>query len=146
MTFVKALKCRECGRTYKKEAIYVCEFCFGSLEVDYDYDGIKEKISRELIESRPQNMWRYAELLPLDKPHTAGYVTGYTPLIPAENLAKRLGMKKVWIKNDAVCHPTLSFKDRVVGVALSKARELGFDTVACASTGTNPKGSTPRVG
>jgi threonine synthase len=135
MGFVKGLKCRECGREYSVDPIYVCEFCFGPLEVVYDYDGIRSVISKEVIESRPKNLWRYKELLPIDGEPTSGLTSGFTPLIKAEKLGKYLGMKDLYIKDDTVTHPTLSFKDRVVAVALSKAREFGFDTVACASTG-----------
>ncbi len=135
MSFVKGLKCRECGREYPKRAVYVCEFCFGSLEVDYDYPKIKAHLTKEIISSRPDNLWRYKELLPLDSEPTVGLNSGFTPLIRAENLARVFKVKELYIKDDSVCHPTLSFKDRVVAVALSKAREFGFDTVACASTG-----------
>ncbi|MEK6608841.1 MAG: threonine synthase [Myxococcota bacterium] len=134
-TFATGLKCRECGRAYAKEPIHVCEFCFGPLEVVYDYGGIRRAISREVIERRAPNMWRYRELLPLDGPPTVGADVGMTPLVRADRLASRLGVRECWVKNDAVCHPTLSFKDRVVAVALSKAREFGYDVVACASTG-----------
>ena len=135
MSYVKGLKCRECHRLYPVEALYVCEFCFGSLEVDYDYDKIKSVISREMIEKGPKSIWRYRELLPIDKNPTVGFHSGFTPLFKADNLARKLGMKELWVKDDSVCHPTLSFKDRVVAVALTKAKELGFKTVACASTG-----------
>jgi threonine synthase len=135
MGFVKGLKCRECEREYAVEPIYVCEFCFGPLEVLYDYDGITEALTREKIESRPQNLWRYIELLPIDGEPTSGLHSGYTPLVRADKLARHLGMRELYIKDDTVTHPTLSFKDRVVAVALSKAKEFGFDTVACASTG-----------
>ena len=135
MSYVKGLKCRECHRLYPVEAVYVCEFCFGSLEVDYDYDRIKSIISRESIEKGPKSIWRYRELLPIDKNPTVGFHAGFTPLFKADNLARELGMKDLWVKDDSVCHPTLSFKDRVVAVALTKAKELGFKTVACASTG-----------
>lgn len=135
MSYVKGLKCRECGKTYKAEAIYVCEFCFGSLEVDYDYEALKKVVTRKRIESGPSSLWRYKDLLPLDHEPTVGFHSGFTPLVRADRLAGELGVKELYIKDDSVCHPTLSFKDRVVAVALSKARELGFDTVACASTG-----------
>jgi threonine synthase len=134
-SFVLALRCRECGKDYPKTAIHVCEFCFGPLEVAYDYPGIGKALSRSVIESRPPTMWRYAELLPLDSAPTVGLQTGMTPLVRADRLARRLGVRELWVKNDAVCHPTLSFKDRVVSVAISKAIELGIGTVACASTG-----------
>lgn len=129
------LKCRECGQAYPKEAIHVCDFDFGPLEAAYDYEAIKAVISRELIESRPQSMWRYRELLPIDGEPTVGQQVGFTPLVKADRLAKALGIREVYIKNDTVNYPTLSFKDRVVSVALSRARELGFKIVACASTG-----------
>lgn len=135
MGHVNGLKCRECGREYKVAPIYVCEFCFGPLEVAYDYKGIKKALTRKKIESRPTNLWRYRELLPIDGDPQVGLNSGFTPLVKADALAKRLGMKELYIKDDTVVHPTLSFKDRVVAVALTKAREFGFDTVACASTG-----------
>jgi threonine synthase len=135
MGFVKGLKCRECGRSYPVEALYVCEFCFASLEVDYDYAAIKKVLTREHIAQGPKSLWRYKELLPVDDKPTVGFYSGFTPLVRAERLAKELGVKEIFVKDDSVCHPSLSFKDRVVSVALSKARELGFDTVACASTG-----------
>ncbi len=134
-SYVRALKCRECGQEYPIEPTHVCEFCFGPLEVAYDYDRLKGKLTRELIESRPQTMWRYKELLPIDGEPTVGVQNGYTPLVRARNLEKYLGVSELYIKNDSVCYPTLSFKDRVVSVALSKAVEFGFTTVACASTG-----------
>jgi threonine synthase len=133
--FMKALKCRECGREYPLEATHVCEFDFGPLEVAYDYDKIKKTLTKDKLSKRPHTMWRYRELLPIAEEPTVGNSVGYTPLIKADRLAKWLGVREAWIKNDAVNYPTLSFKDRVVSVALSRARELGFDTVACASTG-----------
>ncbi len=135
MSYVKGLKCKECSKEFPKEALYVCEYCFGPLEVDYDYESIKKKLTREIIESRPKNLWRYRELMPIDKDPTDGLKSGFTPLIRAKNLEKVLGVKELYIKDDSVNHPTLSFKDRVVAVALSKAKEFGFKTVACASTG-----------
>jgi len=133
--FMKALKCRECGREYPLTASHVCEFDFGPLEVVYDYERIKRSISRAVILSRNNSMWRYRELLPVAEEPTVGRQVGFTPLVKADRLAKALGIREVWIKNDTVNYPTLSFKDRVVSVALSRARELGFTTVACASTG-----------
>src|SRR6266446_3483648 len=133
--FFTSLKCRECGRHYPKEALHVCEFCFGPLEVDYDYDLIKSVLTRDKIESRPTTMWRYRELLPIEGEPTIGFQVGFTPLVKADRLAKKLGVRTLWIKNDTVNYPTLSFKDRVVSVALNRAKELGFKTVACASTG-----------
>jgi len=135
MSLVKGLKCRECSRLYPKQAIYVCEYCFGSLEVDYDYDAIKKNLSREKIAAGPKSLWRYRELLPLDGEPTVGLTSGFTPFFRAKNLAKHLGVNELYIKDDSASHLTWSFKDRVVSVALSKARELGFDTVSCASTG-----------
>ncbi len=133
--FFSNLKCRECGRLYPKEAIHICEFDFGPLEAAYDYDAIRASINREVIESRPQSMWRYRELLPIDGPPTVGLQTGFTPLVRADRLAERLGVDELYVKNDTVNYPTLSFKDRVVSVALTRAQELGFKIVACASTG-----------
>ncbi|HXG46363.1 MAG TPA: threonine synthase [Methylomirabilota bacterium] len=133
--FMKALKCRECGREYPLSATHVCEFDFGPLEVVYDYDHIKKVLTRAAIGARPQTMWRYRELLPVAGEPTVGREVGFTPLIKADRLAAALGVREAWVKNDAVNYPTLSFKDRVVSVALSRARELGFTTVACASTG-----------
>jgi threonine synthase len=133
--FMKALKCRECGREYPLEATHVCEFDFGPLEVAYDYDRIKKSLTREAVQSRPKTMWRYRELLPIAGEPTVGPLVGFTPLVRADRLAKALGIRELYVKNDAVNYPTLSFKDRVVSVALSRAKEMGFETVACASTG-----------
>ena len=135
MEKVLGLKCRECARKYPKEPLHVCEFCFGPLEVDYNYEVIKQSISRSSIEQGPASLWRYADLLPIDGEPTDGLNSGFTPLIRAKNLEDLLGVKELYIKDDTVCHPTLSFKDRVVAVALSKAKEFDFDTVSCASTG-----------
>ncbi len=129
------LKCRECGKLYPKEAIHVCDFDFGPLEAAYDYEAIGKVLTRQLIESRAHTMWRYRELLPIDGEPTVGTQVGFTPLVKADRLAKALGVRELYVKNDTVNYPTLSFKDRVVSVALSRARELGFKTVACASTG-----------
>src|SRR6266568_4868921 len=129
--FMRALKCRECGREYPLMATHVCEFDFGPLEVVYDYERIKQTLTAAAIQSRPNSMWRYRELLPVANDPTVGLQVGFTPLVKA----KRLGIRELWIKNDTVNYPSLSFKDRVVSVALSRAKELGFDTVACASTG-----------
>lgn len=133
--YTKALKCRECAHEYEKKATHVCEFCFGPLEVVYNYDEIARDLSREKIASRAKSMWRYRELLPIDGEPTVGLAVGFTPLVRADRLAQALGVSELYIKNDTVNHPTLSFKDRVVSVALSRARELGFKVVACASTG-----------
>lgn len=134
-SFMKALKCRECGREYALEATHVCEFDFGPLEVVYDYERVTAALTRGALASRPLTMWRYRELLPIAAEPTVGMQVGFTPLVRARRLGERLGLRELWIKNDAVNFPTLSFKDRVVSVALSRARELGFSTVACASTG-----------
>jgi threonine synthase len=133
--FMKALKCRECGREYPLTATHVCEFDFGPLEVAYDYKRIKKLLTRAAIQSRANSMWRYRELLPVANDPTVGLQVGFTPLVKADRLAERLGIRELYVKNDTVNYPTLSFKDRVVSVALSRSRELGFDTVACASTG-----------
>ena len=133
--YFTSLKCRECGRLYPKQAIHVCDFDFGPLEAAYDYEAIGKVLTRELIESRPQTMWRYRELLPIDGEPTVGTQVGFTPLVKSDRLAKALGVREAYVKNDTVNYPTLSFKDRVVSVALSRAQELGFKVVACASTG-----------
>ena len=133
--FFSNLKCRECGRLYKKEAVHVCEYDFGPLEADYNYEYIKHSISRSIIEARPYNLWRYRELLPIDGDPTVGLNTGFTPLIKTDRLAQALGVKELYVKNDAFNYPTLSFKDRVVSIALTRAKELDFKIVACASTG-----------
>lgn len=133
--FVTGLKCRVCGKLYPKSPINFCTDDFGPLEVAYDYDRARQVLSRDKIAKRPRTMWRYRELLPLDGEPSVGPQVGCTPLIRADRLADALGVDRLWIKNDAVNFPTLSFKDRVVAVALSKAREFGMRTVGCASTG-----------
>jgi threonine synthase len=135
MTKMKALVCRECGKEYPTKAIHVCEMCFGPLEVKYNYEEIKQNISRKKIEDGPHSMWRYIDLLPVEGTNVVGPHAGFTPMVRAKNLGAYLGLDELYIKNDTVNHPTLSFKDRVVAVALTRARELGFETVACASTG-----------
>ena len=132
---MKALVCRECGKEYPTLAIHVCEMCFGPLEVKYDYEEIKKTISRRKIEDGPPSMWRYLDLLPVEGTSIVGPHAGFTPMVRARNLGAYLGLDELYLKNDTVNHPTLSFKDRVVAVALTRARELGFETVACASTG-----------
>ncbi|HMB08896.1 MAG TPA: threonine synthase [Isosphaeraceae bacterium] len=132
---VSGLKCRLCGKLYPKEALNFCTEDFGPLEVAYDYGAVAATLTRRAIESRPRTMWRYRELLPVDGEPTVGRHVGGTPLIRADRLAKALGVAELYVKDDAVNHPSLSFKDRVVAVALSKAVELGFQTVGCASTG-----------
>jgi len=138
MERLKGLKCRECSRYYPSSPVHVCEFCFGPLEVDYNYEVIGKLISRKSIEAGPPSIWRYADLLPLNLAEgevPIGQAVGFTPLIRARNLAEELGVRQLYVKNDSVCHPTWSFKERVVAVAINKAKEFGFDTVACASTG-----------
>lgn len=132
---VVGLKCKVCGKLYPQSPINFCTDDFGPLEVVYDYAAVREVVHRDKIEARPRNMWRYRELLPVDGEPTVGPQVGGTPLIRADRLADALGVERLWIKNDAVNFPTLSFKDRVVSVALSKAREFGYRTVGCASTG-----------
>ena len=135
MSYVIGLKCRECGRLYPKEVINVCEYCFGSIEVDYDYEAIRGVFTKQAVQTRPRSLWRYRELLPIEGEPTVGLNSGFTPFFRSQRLAETLGVEELYIKDDSVSHPTLSFKDRVVSVALTRARELGFDTVACASTG-----------
>jgi threonine synthase len=134
VSFARALRCRECGREYPLEAIHVCEFCFGPLEVDYDYEGIRRSVSRESIARGPDSIWRYRDFLPCDADYAIDLGVGNTPLIRTENLGRHFGLRNLYIKNDTV-NPTWSFKDRVVAVASTRARELGFTTLACASTG-----------
>ncbi len=134
-TFFDALKCKECGAEYEPKAIHVCEYCFGPLEVSYNYDALRRHVTREKIQAGPLSIWRYRPFLPVAGDNLIDVGTGMTPLVKAHRLARRLGIKNLYIKNDAVNMPTLSFKDRVVSVALTRARELGFTTVSCASTG-----------
>ena len=134
MDFVSGLRCRECGRTYPAEALHVCDFFFGPLEVTYDYERVAATISRERIESGPRSIWRYADLLPVRDAAPVDLGAGFTPLGRADRLAAELGLGELWIKDDTA-NPTGSFKDRVVSVALTKARQLGFKVAACASTG-----------
>jgi threonine synthase len=131
---VEALHCKECGERYTLEARYVCDNCFGPLEVSYDYSGLDPESTRRRIQAGPDTIWRYADFLPFDAPPQTALAAGVTPLLRADRLAARLGLGEVWVKNDAA-NPTHSFKDRVVTVAIEKARELGFEVVACASTG-----------
>jgi threonine synthase len=134
-TILNALKCRLCGYTTEAAPVHVCEQCFGPLEVIYDEAAVSATLSRENITARPPNLWRYRELLPLAEPPRVGLDVGFTPLIRAERLGAALGIDDLWIKNDAVNHPTLSFKDRVVAVAINRALEFGLTAVGCASTG-----------
>lgn len=132
--FVEGLRCRECGRAYPAEALHVCEWCFGPLEVVYDYEAIAASISRERVAAGPKTIWRYADLLPAGAEGAVDLGAGLTPLLRADRLGAELGLPDLWLKNDTV-NPTGSFKDRVVSVALTRARELGFKVAACASTG-----------
>jgi threonine synthase len=134
MTFVTGLTCRECGRGYPAEALHVCDFCFGPLEVAYDLDAVRATITRERVEAGPRTIWRWADLLPSIPPGEIDLGAGGTPLVRADRLAAELGLGQLWLKDDTR-NPTGSFKDRVVSVALAKARELGFKVAACASTG-----------
>ena len=134
MTYISGLQCRECGRAYEVAPVHVCEWCFGPLEADYDYEAIARVVSRESIAKGPSTIWRYADLLPTDRGSAVDLGAGFTPLVRAERLGGALGLSRLWVKNDTV-NPTNSFKDRVVAVGLSKALEFGFKTAACASTG-----------
>jgi threonine synthase len=134
MVYVQGLRCRECGREYDVAPLYTCEWCFGPLEVAYDYDAISRSTSRESIEAGPLSLWRYADLLPVEPDAAVDLGTGFTQLLKADRLAAALGLGEVWVKNDTR-NPTNSFKDRVVSIALSKALEFGFKVAACASTG-----------
>ena len=134
MLFVEGLRCRECGRAYPAEALHVCEYCFGPLEVTYDYEAAAAAISRQSIAAGPASIWRYAGLLPAHNDGAVDLGAGFTPLVRADRLAAELGLGELWLKNDTL-NPTGSFKDRVVSVALARARELGFKVAACASTG-----------
>ncbi len=135
MSFVTGMRCRECSQTYAVGPDNVCEFCFGPLEVQYDYEAIARVVTRKKIEARPRNLWRYGELLPVEGIPRIGLHSGFTPLVRADRLANALGVEELYVKDDSVNHPTFSYKDRVVSVAITKAIELGFDTVSCASTG-----------
>jgi threonine synthase len=130
----QALQCKECHAEYPLEARYVCDNCFGPLEVSYDYSALDAESVRRKIQAGPNDIWRYADFLPFEQAPRTALGAGMTPLIRADRLAKQLGLREVWIKNDAA-NPTHSFKDRVVTVAIAKARELGYGVVACASTG-----------
>jgi threonine synthase len=127
------LQCHLCKATFPAEAVYVCDQCLGPLEPVYDYAAIT--VTREEIEKRPKNLWRYRELLPITGEPLTGFNSGFTPLVRCDRLAKRLGLSELYIKDDSVNHPTLSYKDRVVSIAATRAVELGFDVLACASTG-----------
>ncbi len=134
LAHVQGLRCRECGREYEVAPIFTCEWCFGPLEVAYDYEAIAGPVSREKIAAGPASIWRYSDLLPVERNPAVDLGAGFTPLVRADRLAAELGLGEVWIKNDTL-NPTNSFKDRVTSVALSKALEFGFKVAACASTG-----------
>ncbi|MBI4521884.1 MAG: threonine synthase [Gemmatimonadetes bacterium] len=130
------LRCRLCGEEVAAGPFHVCEYCFGPLEVMYDKgEPGRPRLTRERIAARPPDLWRYRELLPITEEPRVGHGVGFTPLVPAPRLGERLGIDDLWLKNDGACHPTLSFKDRVVAVAIQKALEFGMTTVGCASTG-----------
>ena len=129
------LRCEQCRRQFGNAPLVLCEDCFAPLEIAFDLDAVRGAVSREQIESRPQDIWRYAELLPVAAGFHPALPVGFTPLLSASGLGKRLGSQDLWLKDDAACFPTLSFKDRVVAVALAQARAFGFEVVGCASTG-----------
>ena len=135
MSHVTGLQCHLCKATYRAQALWVCEKCLGPLEVVYDYDAVRQNVSRSLIEGRPNNLWRYRELLPIEGEPRTGLHSGFTPLVRSQRLAQRLGVRELYIKDDSVNHPTFSYKDRVVSVAATRAVELGFHVFGCASTG-----------
>jgi len=135
MSFVTGLKCRECGQTYPKQPLAGCENCFAPLEVEYDYEGISRVLSHDTIAVRPKTLWRFRELLPLDEDPVVGLASGSTPLVRAHRLGRALGLNELYLKNDSVNSPTLSFKDRVTAVAVNKALEFKLNAVGCASTG-----------
>ncbi len=135
VTTAYELRCRECGKSYGVQPLSICDECFSPLEVKYDLDYARKYFTREAIAQGPLNMARYKALLPIPEGRELGTPAGLTPLLQAPRLGAHIGAKNLWIKNDAVCMPTLSFKDRVVAVALANAQEFGFDTVGCSSTG-----------
>ncbi len=135
MSFVKGLRCRECGKEYPARLQAGCEDCFAPLEVDYDYAAVAKSLTQERIASRPANLWRYRELLPLEAEPVVGLASGWTPLVRADRLARKLGLDHLYLKNDSVSYPTLSFKDRVTSMAVNKALEFKLNAVGCASTG-----------
>src|SRR5437867_9545388 len=135
MSFVKGLQCRECGSQYPVKMLAGCEHCFGPLEADYHYEAIGKKFTRDALSSRPETIWKYRELLPLESEPKIGLATGGTPLVRADRLSRKLGIENLYLKNDSVNSPTLSFKDRVTAVAINKALEFKLEAVGCASTG-----------
>src|ERR1700726_326170 len=135
MSDLYELRCRECGKSWGNQPRSFCEHCFSPLEVAYDYDSLKKSARRESLAARDFTMWRYSELLPLPEGFQVPNSVGGTPLVASRHLAKKWGLRKLYFKNDAVCFPSLSFKDRVVATALAAARRFGFQTVGCSSTG-----------
>ena len=135
MSAFTGLRCAMCKTGFPSEALYVCDQCLGPLEACYDYDVARRTLTRETIAARPHHLWRYGELLPIEGEPRTGLDSGFTPLVRAERLASELGVDELYLKDDSVNHPTLSYKDRVVPVAATRAVELGFDTFGCASTG-----------
>ena len=135
MAYVTGLQCHLCKAKFPAQALWVCDKCLGPLEVVYDYEKVKQDISREKIESRAKSLWRYRELLPIDGEPRTGHYSGFTPLVKADRLAKKIGVRELYLKDDSVNHPTFSYKDRVVSVAATRAVELGFKVFGCASTG-----------
>ena len=135
MSYVTSLRCKECEVEYAIEPRTVCDNDFGPVEVAYDYQAMKGKVTRDSIEAGPASLWRYKDLLPIEGDPVCGLNSGWTPLIKADNLARELGVAELYIKDDSTNYPTFSYKDRVVSVALTKALEFGFETVGCASTG-----------
>src|ERR1700677_2794492 len=129
------LKCNECGKRYGNQPLSACPDCIAPLEVVYDLDSARGEFTRESIAAGPANIWRYARLLPIPEGFQPDLPVGFTPLVRATTLGKRIGATNLYVKNDAVCFPTLSFKDRVVAVALANAQKFGFTTVGCSSTG-----------
>jgi threonine synthase len=135
MSYVLGLKCKECGHRVAVSPVHVCEQCFGPYEVEFDYEKMKGKVTRESISKGPKSLWRYKDFLPVEGTPKTGFHSGYTPFKKAERLGALLGCPDLWIKDDSCNYPTYSYKERVVSVAISKAIEFGFDTVGCASTG-----------
>ena len=135
MSFLTGLRCHVCHAEFPAAALWVCDRCLGPLEVAYDYGEVRQALSRETIEARPKNLWRYRELLPIDGEPRTGLSSGFTPLVRATRLASALGLAELHLKDDTVNHPTLSYKDRVVSVAATRAQELGLSVLGCASTG-----------
>jgi threonine synthase len=134
-SFVTGLVCKECGTRFPSELRSSCDECWGPVEVEYDYEALTRVVTRERVESGPRSLWRYRDLLPISGEPATGLRSGFTPLIRAERLGRYLGVRELYVKDDSVNYPTFSYKDRVVSVAITKAVELGFDTVGCASTG-----------